>query len=327
MLMDDRLLVSIVCPFFNESNNISAFYEGLTSVLDHLPKYRFEVICVDDGSEDRTLGELLEIVCNDDRFSVIELSRNFGKESALSAGIEATQGDAVILIDADLQDPVSLVHRLIEAWESSGADVVLARRRTRHHDGLIKRWSATAFYRVFNLISAVRMPPDVGDCRLMSRQVVNCLLSLPETQRFMKGLYTWVGFKPFVIEFERERRFSGVTKFSWWRLWNFGIEGITSFSTALLRVWLYFGLFGAFLTVAFGAYSGFRLIFDVDFDGYDLKFNMLLFGMFTQFIAVGVIGEYVGRIYMESKRRPAYVVRKAHGRFSSVSGNVPYRQQ
>jgi glycosyltransferase involved in cell wall biosynthesis len=311
--MDDRLLVSIACPFYNESGMVDKFYTDLTAELDRLSDYQFEVVCIDDGSQDNTLAELLANTQFDERFKVLELSRNFGKEAALSAGLDVVKGDLIITIDADLQDPLSLIEELIAAWEQSDADVVLARRRDRLSDSRTKRVTASAYYRLHNALSTVKIPPDVGDCRLMTRQVVQALSSLPETQRFMKGLFAWLGFKAITIEYVRETRYAGSTKFSWWRLWNLGIEGITSFSTLPLRIWTYVGLAGAVVTLLYGIFIVLRtLISGNDVPGYTSLFTAILFFSSVQLIGLGIMGEYVGRMYMESKRRPTYLVRKFH---------------
>lgn len=314
-MTDKRTLVSIVCPFFNESSNVQAFYESLNAELERLPQYRFEILCVDDGSQDQTLSALLHISDNDHRFKVLELTRNFGKEAALSAGLDATKGDVVITIDSDFQDPLSLVGRLIQEWEDGEVDVVLAKRADRQHDSLVKRATAKAYYKLHNYLSPVKIPADVGDCRLMSRQVVQALSLLPETHRFMKGLFAWVGFRTKTIEYARQPRLSGVSKFSWWRLWNFAIDGITSFSTTPLRMWTYIGITGALLSIAFGIYVVFRtLIFGADVPGYASLFVAILFLGSVQLIGLGILGEYVGRLFMESKRRPAYLIRRVYRR-------------
>ena len=312
--MDKRLLVSIVCPFFNESGNVDLFHRALVSEFEKLPDYRFEVVCVDDGSRDSTLDELLAVADADDRFRVVELTRNFGKEAALSAGLDQAQGDAVITIDADFQDPLALIARLIRAWEENPVDVVLAKRVDRRHDSAAKRVTAKAYYKLHNYLSPVKIPADVGDCRLMTREVVQALSLLPETQRFMKGLFAWVGFKTMVIEYGREPRAAGESKFSWWRLWTLGIDGITSFSTTPLKVWTYIGIVGALLSLVFGVYVVFRtLTFGADVPGYASLFVAILFFGSVQLIGLGILGEYVGRLFLESKRRPAYLIRRVHG--------------
>lgn len=308
-------LITIVCPFYNEGPGVSAFYDAMTAEFTQLPGYKFEVVCVDDGSKDDTLARLIDLADKDARFRVVELSRNFGKEAALTAGLDAAHGDAVIPIDADLQDPPALIGRLIKAWEESGADVVLAKRSDRASDSAAKRFSAAAFYDMHNWVSSIKIPANVGDCRLMTRMVVDALKQLPEKQRFMKGLFAWVGFKTITIEYTREKRFAGTSKFSGWKLWNFALEGITSFSSLPLRIWTYVGMAGALVTLGYGLFIVLRTIIQgVDVPGYaSLLVSILFFGS-LQLMGLGMLGEYVGRIYMESKRRPTYLVRKVYQR-------------
>ncbi len=311
--MANKTLVSLVCPFFNEEAGVISFYQSILPELEQLPSFDFEVICVDDGSRDSTLAQLVELSSKDARLKVIELSRNFGKEAALSAGLDVAVGELVIPLDSDLQDPPSLISQLIQAWEASGADVVLAKRADRTSDSLGKRLSASAFYETYNFLSHVNIPNNVGDCRLMTRSVVDALKLLPEKQRFMKGLFAWVGFKSVTIEYIRQPRSTGKSKFSIWRLWNFALEGITSFSTLPLRFWTYIGLAGALITVGYGLFILIRtLIFGVEVPGYASLFVAFLFISSLQLIGVGILGEYVGRTYMEAKRRPAYLIRKTY---------------
>lgn len=314
-------LVSIVCPFYNEGPGVSAFYDAVTAEFARLPGYDFEVVCVDDGSGDDTLARLIALSECDPRFRVLELSRNFGKEAALTAGLDASHGDVVIPIDADLQDPPALIGRLICAWEDSGADVVLAKRSDRASDSAAKRLSAAAFYDMHNWLSQIKIPANVGDCRLMTRVVIDALRQLPEKQRFMKGLFAWVGFKSVTIEYTRERRFAGASKFSGWKLWNFALEGITSFSSLPLRIWTYLGMLGALVTLFYGLFIVLRtLIHGVDLPGYaSLLVSILFFGS-LQLMGLGMLGEYVGRIYMESKHRPTYLVRKVYHKLSIGEG-------
>ena len=311
--MDHKLLVSLVCPFHNEETGVDAFYKALTHEFSQLDAFDFEVLCIDDGSKDRTLEQLIALTQKDPRFQVLELSRNFGKEAALTAGLDRTQGDLIIPLDSDLQDPPSLIGRLIRAWEESGADVVLAERVDRQSDSLSKRLSAAAFYDTYNYLAHVKIPTNVGDCRLMTRIVVDALKLLPEKQRFMKGLFAWVGFKTVTIAYVRQSRTTGITKFSGWKLWNFALEGITSFSSLPLRIWTYLGVFGAFITVLYGSFILIRtLIYGVDLPGYPSLFVAVLFLGSIQLIGIGVLGEYIGRTYMEAKRRPTYLIRKTY---------------
>ena len=305
-------LVSIVAPFYNEEEAVGPFYEELRSVLDNVANTHFEIICVDDGSCDDTLQRLISLVDRDPRFSVIELSRNFGKEAALTAGLDAAKGDAVIPIDADLQDPPELIPPLIAAWQT-GADIVLARRRDRDSDTFLKRSTAKLFYRLHNWLSEVQIPPDVGDFRLIDRSVLEALKQLPERQRFMKGLFAWLGFKTATIEYTRKPRKMGSTKFSWLSLLNLSLEGLTSFSTEPLRVCAYAGGLTAILSFFYAGFIVLRtLLQGVDVPGYASLLVAILFLGSLQLIGIGLLGEYVGRIYMETKQRPRYLIRKLH---------------
>ena len=308
----DKKLVSLVVPFYNESEGIAQFYDAIIEVFDELPDLELEVICIDDGSSDDTLYKLIDLVQHDARFRVIELSRNFGKEAALTAGIDAARGDAVIPFDADLQDPPEMIPRLIEQW-ITGAEVVLARRANRSSDAFLKKNTAAFFYKIHNSLSAIQIPDNVGDFRLMDRVAVNALRQLPERQRFMKGLFAWVGYKTVTVDYVRNARVAGKTKFSGWKLWNFAVEGITSFSTVPLRIWTYTGGVGALVTIIYGLIIILRtLILGVDLPGYaSLLVSILFFGS-LQLIGIGVLGEYMGRIYMENKQRPIYLVRAYH---------------
>ncbi len=305
-------LVSIAVPCYNEAEAIQAFYEGITDVFRALPHVRFEVVLVDDGSGDGTLEKLTALVDRDGRFRVVELSRNFGKEAALTAAIDHARGDAVIPMDVDLQDPPELIGNLIAEWQR-GADVVLARRVNRRSDSFLKRRTAAMFYRLHNHLSPTKIPEDVGDFRLLDRVAVDALARLPERQRFMKGLFAWVGFRTATVDYTRQVRAAGTTKFSGWRLWNLAIEGITSFSAAPLKVWTYVGGVGAFVTLAYAAFIVVRtLVRGVDVPGYASLLVAVLFVGSLQLIGIGVLGEYIGRIYMESKGRPTYLIRRRY---------------
>ena len=309
-------LISIVVPFFNEGGVIDHFYSGMSPILSINIGCNFEVICVDDGSTDSTLAELIELTKKDTRFRVLEFSRNFGKEAALSAGIDFANGDAVIPIDADLQDPPELIIKMVQLWKD-GAEVVLAKRVDRSSDSFMKRKTASLFYKLHNKLSTpMRIPENVGDFRLMDRVVVDALKQLPERQRFMKGLFAWVGFKSVTVEYSRSSRSAGETKFSGWRLWNFALEGITSFSLVPLKIWTYLGLFGAFLAFLYASFIIIRtLIFGIVLPGYASLLVVVLFFGSLQLISLGILGEYIGRIYFETKNRPLYIVRKRYGNF------------
>jgi glycosyltransferase involved in cell wall biosynthesis len=305
-------LVTIVVPFYNEEEAVGAFYEALCAVLDGIADKSFEVICVDDGSSDDTLQKLLALVDRDARFRVIELSRNFGKEAAITAGLDAARGDAVIPLDADLQDPPELIPSLIAAWQE-GAEMVLARRRVRSTDSFLKRNTAALFYRLHNSLSRVQIPGEVGDFRLMDRSVVEAVKQLPERQRFMKGLFAWVGFRTAIIDYSRARRDTGSTKLSWLSLTNLAVEGITSFSTAPLRLFAYIGGVSSIATLLYAGFVlGRTLIYGIDVPGYASLLVAILFFGSLQLMGIGLLGEYVGRTYIETKQRPTYVVRKLH---------------
>jgi glycosyltransferase involved in cell wall biosynthesis len=307
-----RDLVSLVVPFYNEADGVETFFAEVIPVLERIPGIDYEIVCVNDGSGDSTLDRLLAVCARNSRVRVVDLSRNFGKEAALTAGIDEALGAAVIPFDADLQDPPEAIERLIERWRE-GFDVVLAKRAERSTDTYMKRGTAALFYRVHNAISETEIPENAGDFRLMSRQVVDALKQLPENRRFMKGLFSWVGFRTAQIEYVRQARETGQTKFSAWKLWNFALEGLTSFGTWPLRVWMYIGGSTALFAIVYAIYLALRTVIrGVDVPGYASIITAVLFLGGTQLIGIGVIGEYVGRIYMESKRRPVYIVRRVY---------------
>jgi len=307
-----RPLISIVTPFFNEGAGVLHFHQALVNTIDNLTDFDFEIICIDDGSEDETLTNLVESSKKDSRIVVLELSRNFGKEAAMSAGIDVAKGDCVIPIDADLQDPPALISIMVKKWQK-GAEVVLAKRIDRSTDSFAKRKTAQLFYRLHNMVSNLQIPEDVGDFRLMDRVVVDALKKLPERQRFMKGLFAWVGFKTLTVEYVRNARSTGKTKFSGWRLWNLAIEGITSFSLVPLKVWTYIGLFGSVFAIFYATFIIIRTwIFGIDLPGYASLLVVMLFFGSLQLMSLGIIGEYIGRIYFESKQRPIYLIKKQY---------------
>ena len=310
--MAQRPLVSIVTPFDNEGEGVNHFYQVMALTMEKLPDFDFEIVCVDDGSQDNTLEQLIAISKTDPRVTVLEFSRNFGKEPAMTAGIDAASGDCVIPIDADLQDPPALIGQMLQRWQE-GAEVVLAKRIDRSTDTYAKRTSALMFYRLHNALSHLQIPENVGDYRLMDRVVVDALKQLPERQRFMKGLFAWVGFKTATVEYTRDARLIGDSKFSGWKLWNFAIEGITSFSLVPLKIWVYIGGLGAVFAILYASFIVIRtMIFGIDVPGYASLLVVMLFFGSLQLISLGVIGEYIGRIYFESKQRPLYLIRKKY---------------
>ncbi|WP_087686210.1 glycosyltransferase family 2 protein [Pandoraea sp. PE-S2R-1] len=323
-------LVSLVVPCHNEAPALDAFFRAVVPILDSVAGVHFEIVCVNDGSTDDTLNTLLALRRRDARIRVVDFTRNFGKEAALSAGIDEAVGDAVIPIDADLQDPPALIPVMIERWRN-GAEVVLAKRTNRASDSFAKRVAAGLYYRVHNRLSEVKLPENVGDFRLIDRRVVTALKQLPERRRFMKGLFAWVGFQTEIVEYVREPRSAGESKFSGWRLWNFALEGITSFSTVPLRCWTYIGVSLAFVSFAYGCFIALRtIIHGIDVPGYASLLVGILFLGGIQLVGIGVIGEYVGRIYYESKGRPLYLVRRRYqtsGKVSHLPARVGGRAQ
>ncbi|MBF0851170.1 MULTISPECIES: glycosyltransferase family 2 protein [unclassified Gluconobacter] len=304
--------LSLIVPFWNEEAAISHFVRSILPVLDGIADTDWEIVCVDDGSSDGTLRELIGFCETDRRFRVLELSRNFGKEAALTAGLDAATGDAVIIIDADLQDPPEIIPKMVQAWRD-GAEVVLGKRIDRSSDSLLKRKTASWFYALHNRLAHIRIPENVGDFRLMDRCVVEALKRLPERQRFMKGLFAWVGFRTVSIDYVRAPRAAGMTKFSGYSLWNFALEGFTSFSSAPIRLWTYLGTAGALLSMFYALFIVLRtIVWGNPVPGYTSLFVAIIFFSSVQIISIGMLGEYIGRIYMETKQRPIYVLRRMY---------------
>lgn len=304
--------LTIVTPVYNEAAGLERFFARLTPVLDRLG-LSYEIICVDDGSSDDTLARLLEHRSRLAAIKVLSLSRNFGKDIALSAGLDHARGRAVVPIDCDLQDPPELIEQMVARWRE-GYDVVYATRRRRAGESLLKRATASLFYRLFDRITDIPVPRDTGDFRLLDRRVVDVLVRLPERTRFMKGLFAWVGFKQTALVYEREPRLAGRSRWSYWRLWNFALDGITSFSALPLKVWSYLGLvisLCAFLYAMFLAVL--RLARGIHVPGYTSLMVVVLFLGGVQLITLGVLGEYLGRVYNEVKGRPLYLVRESYG--------------
>lgn len=304
--------ITLVAPFYNEEAGVSQFFERINRVfsLGVLEKYDLEIVCVNDGSKDGTLQELLRAKSSNAYIKILDFSRNFGKEAAITAGLDFATGDAVIPIDADLQHPPEVVLEMLEQWES-GFEVVLARRVDRQTDSAIQKISARAFYELSKHISHVEIPADVGDFRLMDRKVVDAVKSLRENCRFMKGLFAWVGFRTTVIDYNVEQREHGKSSFNTWKLWNFALEGITSFSTVPLRIWSYIGGAVSLFAFIYALYLVIKtLIFGIDTPGYASLMAAILFSAGIQLIGIGVLGEYIGRVFSEVKHRPAYIVRE-----------------
>jgi glycosyltransferase involved in cell wall biosynthesis len=307
--------IALIVPVHNEEKAIEPFLEAVAVQADLLAEggVKLEFVFVNDGSRDATLACLIRAAQRDKRVRVIDLSRNFGKEAALTAGLDACDADAAIPIDVDLQDPPTVIPQLVEKWRQ-GFDVVLAKRSDRSSDSFLKHRSASMFYRIHNWIAQQKIPQDVGDFRLIDRKVLDALKALPERRRFMKGLFAWVGFNTATVEYVRDARVAGRSNFSAWRLWNFALEGITSFSTAPLEMWAYLGATISALSFVYGlAIVAKTLIFGVDVPGYASLLVSILFLGGIQLLGIGVVGLYVGRIYAEIKQRPVYIVRQKYG--------------
>jgi polyisoprenyl-phosphate glycosyltransferase len=306
----DLELLSVIVPVYNEEKSIREFNRRLVATLRLLP-FLSEILYVNDGSKDGTLEILRSLSDEHDNIAVVDLSRNFGKEIAMTAGLDHASGDAVLVIDADLQDPPELIPDLVRMFKESGADVIYAQRAARNGEAPMKRLTALLFYRVMNRISGIKMPIDTGDFRLMSRRAVSALLQLREHHRFMKGLFAWIGFRQIAYRYERDPRFAGHSKFNYWRLWNFSLEGLTSFTIAPLKIATYVGVFAAVSAALYG--TGIiigTLVWGNPVAGYPSLLVVMLFLGGMQLITLGIMGEYLGRVFNESKQRPLYFVQE-----------------
>ena len=309
--------LSVMVPVYNEIDVLPEFHRRLTGVLRGCVD-SFEVLYVNDGSTDGSLAWIERLCVEDGDVSLVDLSRNFGKELAMAAGLDHVRGDAVVVIDADLQDPPELIPRLLEQWRA-GYDNVYARRRQRDGETWLKKASAAWFYKLIGRLSRVDIPRDTGDFRLLSRRAVEALRQLREQHRFMKGLFAWIGYPSIAVEYDRDPRLAGQTKFNYWKLWNFAIEGITSFTIAPLKLATYFGVvvaLVAFVAIVFLVAK--TLLFGDPVKGYPSLMSVILFLGGIQLIALGSLGEYIGRMFNETKGRPLYFTKQyipsRHGR-------------
>ncbi|MDR2681681.1 MAG: glycosyltransferase family 2 protein [Holosporaceae bacterium] len=307
-MSEKNIDLSLIVPFYNESDSVDVFFEKMMPVLQELDS-SFEIVCINDGSSDDTLDKLIQQKKIIPQIKIIDFSRNFGKDSALTAGLDFSIGKCVIPIDCDLQDPPELIGSMVEKWKN-GFEVVLAKRSCRSDDSFFKRTTAHAFYKIYNLLSDTELPENVGDFRLMDQKVVEVLKQCREKKRFMKGLFAFAGFKTAQIAYKRSDRKYGESKLNYWKLWNYALDGITSFSTFPLKIWTYVGFIITLAAFVRGSWIFLRTIFfGIDVPGYPSLMTAILFLGGTQMISLGLIGEYVGRIYMESKQRPIYVVK------------------
>jgi len=299
--------LAIVVPAYNEAAVLGTFHARLRRVLDELPM-PCEVLYVDDGSNDATWSLIEELAAHDPRTGALKLSRNFGKEAALTAGLDQVDADAAVVIDADLQDPPELIPSLVERWRE-GFDVVYAVRTARAGETRFKKFTSALFYRSMERVADTHLPRDTGDFRLLSRRALDALRQLRERQRFMKGLFTWIGYRQTAVHYLREPRQAGASKWNYWRLLQLAIEGFTSFSTAPLRLATWVGVMASLLAFLYGLWVfGKALLFGDPVHGYPSLMVVILFMGGVQMLALGVIGEYLGRNYAESKQRPIYFI-------------------
>ena len=318
MAAHDRPLISLIVPVKDEEEAIGAFVARVTAVLDRLcapddAPVRWELLFVDDGSQDATLPAIVAANGRDPRVVGLSLSRNFGKEAALSAGLDAVRGQTVVPIDVDLQDPPEVIGAMLDRWRQ-GYDVVYGVRRNRMTDSLPKRLTADLYYRAHNWLSEDKIPEHAGDFRLLDRKVVDVIRTMPERNRFMKGLFAWGGFRQTAVEYDRAERAAGRSKFNYLKLWKLAIDGLTSASTAPLRVWSYMGGGIAVIALGYAFYLiGRTILYGIDVAGYASMMVAVLFLGGVQLLSLGILGEYVGRILVEAKQRPIYVVRQRIG--------------
>jgi glycosyltransferase involved in cell wall biosynthesis len=306
-------VLSVVVPFYNEEDGLDVLFERLENTLEEITG-SYEILCVDDGSCDNTLSMLIAHRSRNPKIKIISLTRNFGKDIALSAGLDHTTGQAVVPFDADLQDPPEVIIEMFNKWREGKYDVVYGKRSVREGDSFFKRLSAKSFYRIHNLLAFIDIPKDTGDFRLMDRRVVEALRNMPEQNRFMKGMFSWVGFRQVAVEYVRAKRAAGTSRWKYWQLWNFALDGITSSSTLPLRIWTYFGMMISLASFAFAFFLVVRtLVMGIDVPGYASMMVVLLFLGGINILATGILGEYIGRIFNEVRRRPLYLIREHHG--------------
>ncbi|HET9147416.1 MAG TPA: glycosyltransferase family 2 protein [Acetobacteraceae bacterium] len=307
-----RPVFSVVVPCYNEAEGIDEFHRRLAAVMAGLGE-SWEVLYVNDGSRDATLLRLEVLHRAYPQVALVNLSRNFGKEIALTAGLDHARGDAIIVIDADLQDPPEVIPELVDGWRE-GFDIVYAQRRAREGETWLKKATAAGFYRLMQRMGRVKLPPDTGDFRLISRRATDALLSLREHHRFMKGLFAWIGFPSKAVLYDRASRHAGSTSWNYWKLWNFALEGITGFTVLPLKLATYLGLLVALFAAIYGAVILVRtVLFGNPVPGYPSLMVVILFLGGAQLVTLGVIGEYLGRVFNETKRRPLYLLERYSG--------------
>ena len=308
-------LISLIIPCYNEEDVIEICHRRISAALEGLSQ-RFEIIYVNDGSRDQTLPRLYALREADPRIVVVSLSRNFGKEAAMTAGLDRARGAAVIILDADLQDPPELIPDLIAVWRGENADVVYGQRTSREGESWLKKATAGWFYNFINFISDVPIPKNAGDFRLMSRRAVDALSEVREHHRFMKGLFSWIGYRQVPLHYVRKPRAAGRTKWNYLRLSNFAMEGVTGFSLVPLRIASFCGVVISIFAFLFAAWVVLRtLLFGADVPGYASIVVLISFFSGIQLLTIGILGEYIGRIFNETKKRPLYIIDQENSRF------------
>lgn len=304
----EKKLITILVPAYNEQEVLFMLYERLTNLIKKIPNYNFEILFVNDGSKDNTLSIITKLRESDNRICYVNLSRNYGKETAMIAGLDYSKGDAVIIIDADLQDPPELIPEMIKYWEK-GYDDVYAKRRSRKGESFLKKFTSKMYYRVLQSFTKIDIGKDAGDFRLLDRRCVEALKKMRESQRYTKGMYSWIGYNKKELLFDRDPRAAGKTKWNYGKLINLSIDGITSFTTVPLRWATFFGIIVSFIGFIYMIYTIIKtLVMGIDVPGYASTMVVILFLGGIQLIFLGVIGEYLGRAFYETKQRPLYFV-------------------
>lgn len=319
----EQWMLSLVVPVMNEEDNIAPFLEAVFNALEHKVPM-LEVLFVDDGSKDKTLERLRAAAENDQRIRYLSFSRNFGKEIAMTAGIDHARGDAVVPIDVDLQHPPEVILEFVRYWKEENYDMVYGVRHEDNGETAAKKTTSGLFYRLFNRVAHTEIPPSAGDFRLLDRKVVESMKQLPERNRFMKGLYSWVGYRSIGIPYKQPVRMIGESRFNYWKLWNFALDGVVGFSTWPLRVWSYIGGAVAFLAFVYILIIVTKtLLLGVDTPGYASVMSAVLFFGGMQMLSIGVLGEYVGRLFLEAKKRPLYIVAEKNTLESNTHTAMP----
>ena len=320
--------ISLVVPVYNEEESIQTFIDTIDKELEPL-RDKLQIVFVNDGSRDKTRQVIESVIKTEPRVTLVNLARNFGKEAAMTAGLFHARGDAVVPMDVDLQDPPKLILEFVRLWQEEGYDTVYGVRTDRNADTPMKRLTAGGFYRLFNAVSTTtRIPENAGDFRLMDRRVVEVIKQLPERNRFMKGLFAWAGFNSIGVPYERPARAAGETKFNYWKLWNFALDGFFSFSSWPLRVWSYIGAGVALLSFIYMLVIITKVIFfGIDSPGYASLMCVILFLGGMQLISIGVLGEYLGRMFLEVKQRPVFVIEGVYGQYARDDKAVAEKAQ